>query len=87
MGRWMTALPTAALGQETREEANALAKSLQELGNGICALVESRELRQSETIRKALAHGRCTPITSFSVRVSTIGFRTCVAGHVPPCPY
>jgi uncharacterized membrane protein YccC len=54
IGRWMAALPTAALGRGTREEAQALVNSLQELGDGMRALIESREARQSDTIRRAL---------------------------------
>jgi hypothetical protein len=54
IGRWLAALPTAALGRGTREEAQALVNSLQELGDGMRALIESREARQSDTIRRAL---------------------------------
>ncbi len=54
IGRWMAALPNAALGRGTREEAQALANSMQGLGDGMRALIESREAPLSETIRRAL---------------------------------
>ena len=54
IGRWMAALPTAALRRGTREETQDLTNSLQELGDGMRALIEAREAAQSETIRRAL---------------------------------
>jgi hypothetical protein len=54
IGRWMAALPIDALKPGSQEEAQSLVNSLQELGDGMRALMASREAIQSETIRKAL---------------------------------
>jgi hypothetical protein len=50
----MAALPIDALKPGSQEEAQSLVNSLQELGDGMRALMASREAIQSETIRKAL---------------------------------
>ena len=50
----MAALPIDALKPGSQEEAQSLVNSLQELGDGMRALLASREAIQSETIRKAL---------------------------------
>jgi hypothetical protein len=54
IGRWFSALPRAALGKGSPEDARNLAGDLQALGDRMRELVEMRKLPQSAAIRREL---------------------------------